>query len=266
MSGRGRAARLRERLSERDLAILGSLKQLRLLTGQHIRRLHFPGGHVVTQARKMRAAVTRLVELRLVVRMSRRVGGLHAGSEGQAIGLSGLGDAVLNVGRPVRRRHRSATNAKLPFQSHALAVSELYVSLVEREQAGAAELLEFAAEPECWRRFSGLGGQAVTLKPDAYVRLGVDDYELTAFIEQDMATESLPTISRKLAVYTRYWKTGQEQHEREVFPLVWWLVPDSVRFCAIAKAIRQLPGEVRALFTIALTDEAPDRLLQLPEA
>lgn len=266
MSRRSHALQVRERLSDRDLAILGSLRQLRLLTGKQLRRLHFPGGQTITRGRKMRTAVTRLLSLRLVVRLSRRVGGVRAGSEGQVIGLSGLGHAVLDVGDHNAPRRRGVSDTKLAFQSHVLAVSELHVSLAEHERAGHAELLEFAAEPGCWRRFSGIGGQRITLKPDAYLRLGVGEYELSSFIEQDMATESLPTISRKLGVYVSYWRTGHEQHEHGVFPLVWWLVPDVARLEAITAAIRRLPQDTRGLFTVALTGEAPSRLVRLHQA
>ncbi len=266
MSRRSRAWRLRQQLGERDLAILIMLRDLRLMTGQQIRRAFFPDGNQITQARKARAVLKRLIELRLVVRLRRRVGGLHAGSEGQIVGLSGLGQAVLDVDTETTRRHRSVTDTKLAHQEHILAVAELHTLLLERSRTGQSELLEFQAEPACWRRFSGIGGQAVTLKPDAFVRLAVGDYEVTAFIEQDMATESLPTIVRKLGVHIDYWRSGQEQHEHGVHPRVWWLVPDAARLKAIGRAIGRVPAEARQLFEVVLTEQAADQLTQLPGA
>ena len=103
------------------------------------------------------------------------------------------------------------------------------------------------------------------LKPDAYVRVGVYDYELTMFIEQDMNTESLPTIGRKLDVYLAYWRSGTEQQRHGVFPRVWWLVPDQKRLIAITDTIQRLPQNVHGLFSVALTHHAPDRLIQLPQ-
>jgi hypothetical protein len=264
MSGRRRAIQLLECLSKRDIAILRDLDRLRLLTGKQLRRLHSPDGQVITQARKMRAVLKRLSELGVIVRLRRRVGGIHAGSEGYVIGLSGWGQAVLDVGNEAPKRHRRVIDTKAAFESHVLAVAELYVTLVELGRVGLAELVEFNGEPAAWRRFSGLGGQTITLKPDAFVRLGVGEYELSAFIEQDMATESVPTIMRKLGVYVAFWRTGQEQQRHGVFPRVWWLVPTTERLQAISRAIAHLPHDTRALFAVCLTTEAAQSLIQLP--
>lgn len=263
MSRRGHAARLLDKLSERDILILVDLERLRLLTGQQLRRLHFPLGDPITQARKVRAALKRLSELGVIVRLSRRVGGIRAGSEGFVVGLSGWGHAVLDLRSDTPRQHRRVIETKLAFQNHVLAVSDLYVQLIEHSRTERSDLLEFAAEPACWRRFGGLGGQAVTLKPDAFVRVGVGDYELASFIEQDMATESLPTITRKLSVYVTYWRTAQEQQRRGVFPRVWWLVPTTARLQAITQTISRLPRDAHALFSVCLTSEAVPSLTQL---
>lgn len=264
MSGQGRARRLRDRLGERDLAILESLQELRLMSGAQLRRLHFPDGQQTTQARKTRAVLKRLAELRLIVRSSRRVGGIRAGSEGHVIGLSGLGQAVLTLGTGTPRRHRRVTDTKPAFQAHALAVSELAVALYEHQRAGDCAIDKLRAEPGCWRWFTGLGGQRRVLKPDLFVRLDVGEFEQSAFIELDQATESLPTIARKLGVYVDYWRSGQEQHEHGVFPKVWWVVPDAARLKAITRAVQRAPGEARDLFAVVLGHDAAEALTQPP--
>jgi protein involved in plasmid replication-relaxation len=236
------------------------------MTGNQLHRTHFQGPHISTQARKARAAMRRLTELRLVVRLERRVGGIRSGSDGYIYGLSGLGHAVLDLGQAVRRRHRRVPETKLAFESHVLAVSELAVCLGEQAVAGRGVVEEFRAEPGSWRPFGGLGGGVRVLKPDAYVRLGVGEYETTAFIEQDMATESLPTIGRKLGVYLDYWRSGIEQEAHDVFPRVWWLVPNRERLTALQHAIQQLPPHTHELFAVALSDHAPDLLIQLPNS
>src|SRR5581483_7116851 len=79
--GRGRGeAWLRQQLSDRDLAVLHSLDELRLLTTRHIERLHFREGSPRTQARRCRAVLQRLYSYRLLDRLDRRVGGIRAGS------------------------------------------------------------------------------------------------------------------------------------------------------------------------------------------
>lgn len=263
MSGRGRARRLAGRLSDRDLTILASLRRARLASGNQLGRLHFPTGEAATRTRKTRAALQRLTEQQLVVRLRRRVGGVHAGSQGFVYGLSGLGHAVLDLGHSPRR-HRRVVETKPAFQTHTLAVTELWVELAEWAATGAGQLVEFCAEPGCWRYFHGVAGQLVALRPDADVRLEVDDYELRAFIELDLDTESLPTIGRKLAVYLAYWRSGQEQQRHGVFPRTWWLVPDATRAKSVRRAIGRLPAEAQSLFAVCLIGEAADRLTQLP--
>ena len=100
------------RLGPRDLAVLSDLQEFRLMSGSHVRRLHFPGGRFITQARKSRAALQRLHDLGLLVRLERRVGGIRAGSDGHVYGLSGFGHAVLDVGRERPERHRGVAETK----------------------------------------------------------------------------------------------------------------------------------------------------------
>jgi hypothetical protein len=233
------------------------------MTGAQLLRLHFPGGQLVTQARKARAALRRLTELRVLVRLDRRVGGVRAGSEGHLYSLSGRGYAVLDLDRAVPRRHGRIIDTKVAFQSHVLAVSELAVELREQERAGVCGVEELRAEPGAWRWFSGIGGGRRTLKPDAYARLAVGEYVLSHFIEIDQATESLPTITRKCQVYIDYWRSGQEQHTHGVFPRIWWLVPNTARLNAIGSVIRGLPADAHALFAVVLTSEAASLLTQL---
>jgi hypothetical protein len=221
-----------------------------------------PGSQPVTQGRKTRAMMQRLTELGAVVRLRRRVGGVRAGSAGHVYGLSGLGQAVVDLQQRVSRRHRRVVETKPAFQNHTLAIAEVYVSLVERCQSGDAELLTFAAEPACWRRFPGQAGQILTLKPDSFVRLGIGEYEVSSFVEVDLDTESTPTIDRKLRVYLAYWRSGVEQRQWGLFPKVWWFAPTTARREAIHGAIRRLPTEAHPLFAVGLLNEAADLLTQ----
>lgn len=269
MTARGtaaRVARLRRDLGERDLAVLDSLRRVRLLTTDQVRRLHFADNSLSTQARRCRALLRRLTELRLVVRLGRTLGGVRAGSSSTLHGLTGLGLAVLDASTGQHRR-RTIWEAKPYFQDHLLAVSELYVRLVERARAEAIDLLGFDAEPACWRRFAGIGGESIMLKPDAFVCVGVGDYELTNFVEVDLGTESVPTVRRKCQVYLRYWRAGLEQQRHGVFPRVVWLVPDQRRADKVIGAIKHLSRHgAEGLFTVTTAEHGPELLSTMPIA
>jgi hypothetical protein len=252
----GRIRRLHARLGTRDLEALESLAKLRLLTGDQLRRLHVTDGSEVTQARRARALLQRLADLRLVVRLGRRVGGVRAGSSGYVYGLSGHGQAVLAIDGPMGGRRRRVWETSPSFADHVLCVSEVYVRLVEAERAGSGELLTFDAEPSCWRTFPGAAGQPVTLKPDAFVQLAVGDFEHSSFIEVDRGTESVPTLVRKMGVYAAYWRSGLEQAKHGVFPRVLWLAISARSVQNIARALRQVPADAQHLFHAAFLDDA----------
>lgn len=260
------AAHLRDRLSERDMAVLGSLDQLRLLTGDQIRRLHVTDGSALTQARRARALLQRLSELGAVVRMARSVGGVRAGSQGYVYGISGLGQAVLTLDQSTSRRHRRTWETSPGHQNHVLAIAELYVSLVEATREGVIELLDFQPEPASWRTFGGHAGEPVTLKPDAFVRLGIGDVERSAFVEVDLSTESRTVILRKCRTYATYWQTGLEAQRHGVFPEVLWLVPDERRQARMREVLRRLPPDAQALFTVERRPDALPYLCTVPDA
>jgi hypothetical protein len=254
------AATHREQVSqlvERDLEVIKRVSDLRFVTGSQLARLCFAGTDDLTvNGRAARRALQRLVRLGLLERLPRQVGGVRSGSAGFVYHL-GIGGQRLTVERgwqPERRRRRSLTPGTL-FVRHALAVSELHTLLIESDRSRRFELLELAGEPTCWRSFGGVSGQAQTLKPDSFVRLGLGAYEDSYFIEVDRGTEGSRTIVRQLEVYIAYALSGQEQAERGVLPLTLWLAPDSKRVATIEDSVARLPRADRELFQIARFEE-----------
>ena len=248
------------RLSDRDISILVTLARLRLVTGRQIQRLFLADTAPVTAARRSRAILQRLTDLRAVVRLERRVGGVRAGSDGHLYGLSGLGRAALMLTGDPLPGGKPIGTSKPAFQDHLLAVSELYVRLLERQRDGGGELLSFTGEPDCWRRYPGPGGGWITLKPDAFVALGVSEYEQHAFVEMDLGTESGPTLLRKCQRYVDYWRSGLAEQGGGIFPRVWWLAPSDVRLTQIAAVIARLTPDVQDLFATARISEAAEAL------
>jgi len=247
-------AELQTSLTERQRAILQTLDRVRLATSLQLERLHFPD---VTR-RQARRALTRMASQRLLLRLPRVVGGSSAGSAGYVFGLDAAGARLL---APDVRRRRQPWNVGLPFLAHTLAVTELYVRLVEAHRLGHLELASFTTEPACWRSFSGAYGRA-TLKPDAYVVARLDRYEDSWFIEADRSTEPASTLMRKCEQYRRYWQTGREQDRTGVFPRVLWLVPDRRRHDVLVSVFGRQPADTWHLFTVTTFDEAVTRIAQ----
>jgi hypothetical protein len=255
---------LRAELEPLQLSVLATLHRFRLLTTTQIQRLHVAGGAPSSRLRRTQNLLKRLHGLGLVARLSRVIGGVRAGSSGYIYGLSGLGQAVLEVGGSTGARRRQVWESKPPFQDHMLGVAELYVRLRELEGLSAAELLTFDTEPRAWRHFTGSGGELVVVKPDAFVVVGFSTVERRAFIEVDRATESLPTIERKSTRYVAYWRSATEQQRHGVFPQVVWLVPDEHRRAGIEQALGRLAVEASKLFAVALSRDGPSLLMTPP--
>lgn len=266
-------ASLIESLSERDLAILESLRTHRALTTVLIRRLHFPiggepreAGTGKSHATEMAAAVatirvlTRLESRRLITRLQRRIGGVRAGSTGIVWQLGAAGERLLRAqhGDPARRRYSEPSPA---FIAHTLAAAGLAIQLQELARQGAIELLRLEAEPEAWRTFLSAHGARQWLKPDLFAITADGDYENHVFIEADNATEHMPVIVRKALQYQQYANTGIHQQEHGLFPAVVWVVPGKKRQAAVRAALtseQRLQSLATAeVFQVVTTEEFP---------
>jgi Replication-relaxation len=243
---------LRQSLSDRDLSILERVGSLRLLCAHQIQALLFSDDRhatPATAARTCRRTLERLTRHGLLVRLDRRVGGVRSGSASFVYALTSLGQRVIRADGPRRRLAEPSER----FVEHTLAVADVFVQISVHARQLGWELLSWQSEPDCWRAVNTLGGRII-LRPDFYVVLDVDGYELRWFVEIDRATEHLPAITRKCRLYHSYYKGGHEQRLNKVFPRVLWVVPsenrlDRVR--AIIDADRRLTAD---LFRVA-TDE-----------
>lgn len=243
--------RLRTVISERELDIVRSVDEFRLLSAGQIERLHF-AGHASdgTAGRIRRRVLERLIAGRLLQRLDRRIGGIRAGSTGFIYQLAPLGYRL--VYGEAKHSGLGAEPGRV-FIDHTLAIADLAIAV----QHSGAEVLERQTEPACWRPFlRGLSGRAV-LKPDLFVALGVGQFEYRWFVETDRATSSLTAVTRKCRTYLDYYRSGIEQRAHEIFPRVLWVVPDRRRLDNVRAAIqRDTALHDSGLFTVAISDEA----------
>ncbi|MCW2538723.1 MAG: hypothetical protein JWN95_448 [Frankiales bacterium] len=218
-----RVERLEHSLSARDKAILTCLQHYRFLTTDHLQRLHFHNHATPTAAgRVCRRVLERLARLRVIEHLERRIGGVRAGSASYVWRVGLLGDRLL------RTEHRDQPRARRKEPSlrnleHWLAIADAHLVLVELARTGQLDLLQSTTEPGCWRTYLGPAGDRQTLKPDLYAVTAIGEFEDHWFGEIDRGTESLPTILRKCVQYETYRRSGREQHDHGVFPLVVWI-------------------------------------------
>lgn len=247
---------LAQSVTERELSILRTLESVHVATGGQLLRLHCldyaePGD------RQCRRVLRTLTTRGFISRLGRSIGGRRGGSAGWVYALDIAGQRILN--RVASNRRRRPWTPGLPFLLHALAVTEVYVRLVEASRGGELQLRHFVTEPKCWRRFGGPAGEIVC-KPDAYVVTHIGEFEDRWFVEVDLATESSSTLSRKLDVYRALWQSGNEQTASGVFPRVLWLVPSERRKDLLVTVLGRQPAEAWQLFQVARFDQAVEAM------
>ena len=255
----GHVAWVSERLSERDWKILEAVNKLHLVTGWQLDRLFFAGlagrSRIVTRSRSL----SQLTSWRVLHRLPRRVGGAMRGSSVAVYSLGSAGQRLLaqranGVEKPPFVRNASVPSER--FVAHIVAGSELYVQLMQAQRVDRMVLRQFTTEPAVWWP-NGRGGW---LKPDAFVVTSNGRVDQLWWIEVDRATESLPTIARKLRAYLDFVNRGGIG-PRGGIPRVLVSVPSEARRTAVARLVAGLPSPADELFVVAVQDEAVGRMV-----
>lgn len=249
-----RLDRLHDLVTPADLDVLRTLRKLRVGSGLQIQALHHGVGDDAKQRRIRQLA--RLSRLQLVCRMDRRIGGLGGGSVSSVYTLDVAGLRLIDDSGQARRPWQPST----PFVRHALACTQVYVDLVLAERRGHLDLINFDAEPRCWRDYRNRRGERLTLKPDADVTLGVGEFEWHWWVEVDLGTESRPRLAAKGAQYVEYLHTGDAQRERGVSPLVGFLVLDDRRRDVVLEALQRPSRGQASTFVVGTLSQTIDML------
>lgn len=237
---------LSERLTERDVALLRTLRAHRLATTTQLQRWHFRSdGSGAFEERRTALRVAQRVLLRLerhglIARLYQRIGGVRRGSDSTVWQLGATGDRLLSVLDGDKRRRY--TEPRQAFIAHTIAVTELAVQLAEARHRGQLDQAEVSGEPSNWRRFVGLHGRIEILKPDLHAITAFGDYEDHWLLERDLASEHPSVVVRKAHIYERYSATAAYQARHEVFPVVLWVVPNEARKHALERALRTSKG------------------------
>jgi Replication-relaxation len=242
--------RLVNTLSTRDVGILETLSRVRIASGSQLERLHFSDLGPRSRQVKRWQVLKRLTEARALMTVERRIGATGGGSDKQCYILDSAGLHVLQLqarasgGVPIRRPRIPGDR----FLNHALAVTELYVALVERSRLDDFRLEAFEVEPR-WP--NGVGGW---LGPDAYVQLAHDDEHYSWWFEADLGTESLPTLEKKLTAYLDFVQRGR-LGPGGVVPWVLIGVQTEPRQTMMQRMVNRLPELAGYLFRIGLLVE-----------
>jgi hypothetical protein len=245
-----------EGLTARDRAVLDTLAIVGVASTGQVARTCCWGFTTDTAMRLARRSLERLRRDGLARRFDDRAWDRRQGAPGYVHALSGAGLRLADGESAPGVGQRRAWRPSYQFLTHRLGITELYVRLIELERTGGPRMREFAPEASAARAFHGPGGKSRFVRPDALVRLGVGDTEVSHFVEIDLGTESPATILRKCQAYRAYELTGDETRHYGVFPGVLFIVRDAKRGRTIATVIGRLDANGRELFAVATGDEA----------
>jgi hypothetical protein len=237
-------------LSPRELAVIETIERLQLVSGSQLQRLHFTNGTPRSNTQIRNTTLHRLTEQRILARLPRKIGGYDSGSAEYIYCFDRAGQRLVNQQKgEVGRAPRTPTSPTYPFIAHMLAVSEVYVQLMEAQEAGQIELAEFQTEPQCYRTIS----HNQRLKPDGYVRLYANDKEIAWFLEIERSVQTAYTTTHKLVAFWAYANTlGKD----DLIPLTLFLVPDERRKARLLKVIQRQSTADQKLFSITTFDQA----------
>lgn len=243
------------RLGERDRHLLAAVQQYRyLMTGQIGRLLFTDAANLSAGLRAASRNLKKLNELGLISSLSRRIGGVRAGSGSFIWHLTHAGERLLrlhdNRAFPVRRHYEPSPY----FLAHTLAVAEIAIKFTEICREHEPQITALQLEPECWRAYSS-AGVSLSLKPDLYAATTTEEYEDRYFIEVDLDTESPAKIIEKCQKYHAYYRSGLEQEESEMFPLTVWIVPSDSRKEKLIRHLKEAFDKQAKLFAVITCNE-----------
>lgn len=252
------------RLTDSDRRTLQTLKRLRFLKTDQLRRLFFADGHTTLQASKTSTLkqLRRLKRLGLINHLERQYNLGNYGSQAYMWYLTEAGNRLLELGLETDGKRNRVIESSPTFLRHTIAVAECYIQLetiCRSEEELSIRVLE--PEPECWRVYRK-DGQDVSLRPDLYAETLCGKYRDRWFIEMDLDTEAIPIVIRKCRRYQEYYTTNLEQTVTGKFPVVMWLVPSERRKANLTQAIKETFGDRYVhMFLVITPDELHDILL-----
>ena len=257
--GESRAVATIADLTPYEVTLVFHLSRMRIATRRQLGELQPQGGTSLAETRRLQRTLVGLVERRVLARLERGSGGRRGGSQGPLYTLDVVAQRL--IAPDSRRRLRRPSFVGERFTAHVLAVGDTYVRLARAARVREIELIEFQSEPGCWTSYGDRYGQRQTLKPDAFVRVAASEWEYVAFVEVDLATESLTTIVQKAKVYAEAYRAGDEQQRLGLFPIVLWLTSSQRRQRALVETLARLPAEEWRLHRIARLEDVVDVLV-----
>ena len=248
-------------LTRRDYEVLKMLRQFRFMRTDQIKRL-FMRKHEGSERAKLSATTRllhRLMNHGLISHLPRKNKPVGGGSYGLVWYLSESGMRLFDLREGTAKRRHRPHDPSPKYLQHTLAVVETFVVYAETVWAAGGALTpeRIEVEKEAIREFK-IDGKKSRIWPDLFIQVKAEEERYFFYIEVDLGTEGASEVLTKCKRYWDYCRTGKAKTEHGCFPLVLWLVPNSMRKEWMMKAImRGLTKKQQWPFAVATADEFP---------
>lgn len=196
---RRRLEEISAQLSERDFEVITSIQRYRYMLTSQLQRLYFADSATPTAAlRAASRALKKLRELGLVGTLSRRIGGVRAGSGSLVWHITHAGERLIYMRNSVLTPTKRFFEPSPYFLAHTLAVAEVAVQLTEFcRKTHNLTLSALQPEPECWRTYSEYGS-ILALKPDLFaITMCGQVVCLPIILASKSSSQALPEAQRR---------------------------------------------------------------------
>jgi hypothetical protein len=195
-------------LQERDIALLRSLLESRIMTVMHIAALHFKGRNEATKKRLQKLKAHGYIRER-----RRRV------SDPSILSLTAQAFALLKTEGILaeypsfdQSKRSRVSDLTIRHELEVLDVKAAYHSAIQNRSGFSMD--EFCTWPACYE-FVALSttGCEILVKPDGFIcvheaETGSKGYEHFFFLEVDRSSETQDTLVNRIALYASYHKSG----------------------------------------------------------
>jgi len=252
----------------REREALLRLVRFRRLNSAQFEGFLFEGSSVAQASREVitRRVLRSLRKRGLIQANSRLVGGTGAGSARPVYQATEAGCRYLGRIDPALRGLRPPSREALSPE-HALACADVALAFVRAARSHTGHAV---SDWESERRAAELLGSSRVV-PDGYIVYETSAWEIGAFVEVDLGTESPSRFARKVADYIAVLRSGSWRAQLPSWPLVLTVTPTVVRAKSLRRAtenvVRREPDAER-LAKVAEFDFAalPDVLARGPLA
>jgi hypothetical protein len=223
--------------SMHEQTVLARVACFRCLTSAHVQDFVIDRPDRNPHAREVatQRLIDRLRRRGLIAATPRLVGGPGGGSARVVYSLTDAGYRMAHALDPSRPARRPPPRTTL-FIEHALMTADVALAFLRSARAHSEQHVT-DWEPD-WAAAERLGSLA--LVPDGHVTYATREWQISAFVEVDLATERPRRFGEKIAKYLAAYRSGTWRKGMSAWPLLLTITPNAGRATELRRCTEEL--------------------------